>query len=348
VFAFRGLPTIRDCTFTANCATSGSEAGGAICDASNRMCLRDCLFDANWTPGCGGALVASAEYSVILDCVFQNNAASMGGAVYGQATCRIVNCLFRANGTTNGSGGAIFGAWDFPAVVNSTFIANRASYGGAMYYYWEAPPSRPVSRWREGPPPPGPMTGCGDGFSVTNCIVWDNDSPQIYLTLPFVMISYNDIEGGWYDGVGNIDADPLFVDPVNGDFRLQVDSPCIDAGANNALGADALDLDEDGDTIERTPLDFAGNPRFTDAGANDDTGCGAPVVVDMGLYEIQGDAWNPMRIGDCDGDGDVDAADLLALLAAWGEYDEGCVPGDLDHNGRVDADDLEALLMNWG
>lgn len=30
---------------------------------------------------------------------------------------------------------------------------------------------------------------------------------------------------------GNIVADPLFVDPVNGDYSLQADSPCIDAGA---------------------------------------------------------------------------------------------------------------------
>ena len=35
--------------------------------------------------------------------------------------------------------------------------------------------------------------------------------------------------GGW-TGSGNIDADPLFVDPVNGDFHLQAGSPCIDTG----------------------------------------------------------------------------------------------------------------------
>ncbi|MCK4311361.1 MAG: hypothetical protein KAW88_01350 [Candidatus Cloacimonetes bacterium] len=31
-------------------------------------------------------------------------------------------------------------------------------------------------------------------------------------------------------GEGNIDADPLFVDPDNGDYHLQTGFPCIDAG----------------------------------------------------------------------------------------------------------------------
>ena len=37
----------------------------------------------------------------------------------------------------------------------------------------------------------------------------------------------------WKDSAGrNIDADPLFADPVNGNVRLQPGSPCIDAGHN--------------------------------------------------------------------------------------------------------------------
>jgi hypothetical protein len=30
----------------------------------------------------------------------------------------------------------------------------------------------------------------------------------------------------------NVLADPLFVDPKNGDFRLQADSPCLGEGAD--------------------------------------------------------------------------------------------------------------------
>ena len=68
----------------------------------------------------------------------------------------------------------------------------------------------------------------------------------------------------------------------------------------------------------------------------------------MGAYEYPGDAWHPMRIGDTDGDGDVDTADLLALLAAWGGYGEECILADLDLSGDVDTADLLLLLANWG
>ncbi|MFH0765320.1 MAG: choice-of-anchor D domain-containing protein [Calditrichota bacterium] len=56
-----------------------------------------------------------------------------------------------------------------------------------------------------------------------------------------MILSYSNIQGG-QDGIddnhniditwgdGNIDADPLFVDPDHGDYHLTENSPCIDAG----------------------------------------------------------------------------------------------------------------------
>jgi hypothetical protein len=51
--------------------------------------------------------------------------------------------------------------------------------------------------------------------------------------------------------------------------------------------------------------------------------------------------------GDLDGDGDVDTADLLALLADWGCGGQNC-PGDVDGDGDTDTADLLLLLANWG
>jgi hypothetical protein len=50
-------------------------------------------------------------------------------------------------------------------------------------------------------------------------------------------------------------------------------------------------------------------------------------------------------LGDCDGDGDVDAADTAILLGAWGTNSPKC---DLDLNGTIDATDQSILLGNSG
>jgi len=54
---------------------------------------------------------------------------------------------------------------------------------------------------------------------------------------------------------------------------------------------------------------------------------------------------NDAMLGDLDGDGVVDGADLGALLAQWGTCD-GC-SGDLNGDGVVDGADLGILLANW-
>ncbi len=54
---------------------------------------------------------------------------------------------------------------------------------------------------------------------------------------------------GCVEASGNISADPLFVDPVGGDFHLGDSSPCIDAGIDPAAYVDPglVEFDFDGD-----------------------------------------------------------------------------------------------------
>ena len=54
---------------------------------------------------------------------------------------------------------------------------------------------------------------------------------------------------------------------------------------------------------------------------------------------------------DADIDGDVDSADLAALLACWGPVGQAgaschCLDADID--GDVDSADLADLLVKWG
>jgi hypothetical protein len=100
--------------------------------------------------------------------------------------------------------------------------------------------------------------------TLTNCILWGNTPNQIFDEVSAPDVTYSDIEGG-YIGKGNIDQDPLFVDPVTGDFHLGSGSPCIDAGSNDAPGL--------------PPYDFEGDPRMMD-GDRDGT-----ATVDMGVDE---------------------------------------------------------------
>lgn len=55
----------------------------------------------------------------------------------------------------------------------------------------------------------------------------------------------------------------------------------------------------------------------------------------------------PLAPGDLDGDGDVDFADVLTVIAAWGPCAGAC-PADLDGDGTVGFSDLLVLIANWG
>jgi hypothetical protein len=75
---------------------------------------------------------------------------------------------------------------------------------------------------------------------ITNCILWGDTPDEVYVFGGTPGITYSDIQGG-FSGEGNIDADPLFADPINDDFHLLVGSPCIETGApSSPVGSETL------------------------------------------------------------------------------------------------------------
>ena len=73
-------------------------------------------------------------------------------------------------------------------------------------------------------------------ITITNTIFWENVPNDVTLSSSQATITYSNID--WNDE-GNIYANPLFSDAESGDFSLQQESPCIDAGT--------VDLDGDGE-----------------------------------------------------------------------------------------------------
>ncbi len=300
---FNGVssPTVTNCTFSGN--TAG--IGGGMCNSfTSSPTVTNCTFSGNSAGFGGGMTNNSTSSSTVTDCTFTGNtASSQGGGMYNFTSLQwvqtVTNCSFSGN-TASSQGG---GMYNFTSanVTNCTFSGNAADLGGGMFNEKA-------------------------GQIVFSCILWNNSGGS--LAGPGgTTVSYSDIEGG-YDGEGNIDADPMFVDPGAGDHHLSSGSPCIDAADNTAVPK-GIDTDLDG------------NPRFVDDLCTDNTGNGKPPLVDMGAYEFQVTCpW------DLDCNGSVGAADLLSLLVSWGPC-KGC-PADFDGNGTVGASDLLALLVNWG
>ncbi len=163
---------------------------------------------------------------------------------------------------------------------------------------------------------------------MANCILWDGGNEIWNNDDSEITVNYTDMQGGWFGaGSNNIDADPLFVDPDNGDYRLSPGSPCIDAANNIAVPPELT-------------TDLDGNPRFVDDPYIVDTGNGDPPIVDMGAYEL--------CLWDCGGDhdGNVGIVDFLGLLSQWDEVGTTCDFGLGDPG--VGVNEFLDVLANWG
>ncbi len=293
--------------------------GGGMTNFRSSPTVTNCTFSGN-SAGVGGGMYNIESNPSVTDCTFSGNTASLvGGGMYNDTSSpTVTNCTFSGNTAT--SGGAM---WNMSGltVTNCTFGGNTATGGGGM------------------------LNGSGS-TTVANCILWDDSPDEIGGDAPTV-VTYSNVQGGW-PGTGNIDADPLFVAPGIGDYRLSSGSPAIDAGNNWGVPIDENDYDEDGVLCELFPVDLDGNPRFNADEADFDPGCGVPVVVDMGAYEYQFDPADQVTFADLNGDNAVGVPDLLGLLASWGPCAKGCCLADLDIDGNVGVADLLTLLANWG
>ena len=104
---------------------------------------------------------------------------------------------------------------------------------------------------------------------LVNTILWGAEVPIDPSSGPSLTAKFSDIQGG-NDGEGNIDADPLFVNPSAADFRLRPSSPCIDTGSSSENGVYCH-------PVWSYAVDRAGHNRGAYGGITSQ--------IDMGAYE---------------------------------------------------------------
>jgi hypothetical protein len=353
MFNSAGNPTVINCTFSSNSATSGS--GGGMFNSAGSPTVINCTFKGNIVANGGGGMANSSSSPTVTNCTFGgNNAANGGGGGMANSNSNptVTNCTFGGNNAGD-DGGGMANSNSNPTVINCTFGGNNAGDdGGGMY-----------------------NANSQISPTVVNCILWGN-SPDEFGGSGTPTVIYSNVQGG-FAGTGNIDADPLFVDPDNDDFRLQAGSLCIDAGDNTAVPEDIT-------------TDLDGNPRFLEIPETPDTGNGTLPIVDMGAYESLGGGCLAVTSQEivCHADGSTFTVNIEGLNACTGgttqvtftasggsvgdalcftalvndggfcctteicvtipDCTPAALPSDLDGDGVVGMVDFLALLADWG
>ena len=190
--------------------------GGAIYAENAPLRILACRFREN-DARIGGGVLSLFGPIELEDCLFERNTAEGGAAVAALADGRIERCTFVENIGAH-EGGAVAGNSGTLVVTGSTFFRNQGA-GSSIYAVHPGPPGHFALIVEN--------TLMIDGIGrPIDCI----ESPQIEM---YCCDLYGNDGGDWVgcisenEGInGNLSADPLFCDPLNGDFRLSADSPC--------------------------------------------------------------------------------------------------------------------------
>ncbi len=207
------------------CGTFGYE-WAALYTYSSPL-IDSCLFRNNYARTGGAIACLDGSEATITNNAFLDNMADYDG---GAITMYYANCTIANSVIARNSGlvaGGIMNFLGVPTIINNTIVSNRPS---ALHLEMTTT-----------------FTGFWGYSPILNNIIWNNEifteehvAPEEY------DIRFNDIQGGW-EGEGNIDLDPAFADPANGDYHLKsqagrwnpvqqtwvvddVTSPGIDAG----------------------------------------------------------------------------------------------------------------------
>ena len=234
--------TLKNCTLTGNTSTDiagGAEAstldnctisfnsaggyGGGLHSAT----LNNCTVQSNTTPAWAGGV----SDAVLNNCLLIGNSA--GGSGGGAYDSFLQNCWLMGNSAISSGGGA-----SFSSVANCLVTTNWAGRGGGAAY----------GSLKNSTFAGNVATNTGGGVydsDMNNCIVYYNTAPGTPDFEPSCTGCYTNAHCCTTTplaGPNNFTNAPLFVNLAVGNYRLQSNSPCINAGRNGAAGS-GLDLD---------------------------------------------------------------------------------------------------------
>jgi hypothetical protein len=277
-------PRIVQCEIRGN-RTSSTLAAGVFCDGTLVDCVVEDNHNGNGTGGVAGALTLQR-------CLLRGNTGYDGAAALllggGMEDCRVLD-----NSSAEGSaGGAVSISSAYPVTLTRCVIAGNskdtwsgqyAANGAGLSVQAFSVPATLVNCTVVGNRVPvpgsfGPDHGGVHGqVTLQSCIVGDNDGLEFQAGV--TTATYSNLEGG-LAGTGNFDADPLFRDASNGDYRLLAGSPCIETGDPTSP------LDPDGTRADAGALEFTHATAFalTGSGAN-------PTLLVNGSPPAIGTSW---------------------------------------------------------
>ncbi len=248
-------PILLNCIFSKNHV---NHYGGGMYNIQSAPALTNCIFNEN-SAADGGGIYNLDSSPTLADCSFNDNSSiRLGGAIHNRNSNPILlNCIFNRNSSLYHGGGMCNVENSNPSLTNCTFIGNTATYGGAIDCFGSSPIIINNTIVNNIATKDGGGIYIGKAaMIVTNTILWNNSPNELYEDILgrervsiLITATYNNIKGGFL-GEGNIDSDPLFADPDNGDYHLKsqagrwdpntenwiidkVSSPCIDAGDPN-------------------------------------------------------------------------------------------------------------------
>ncbi len=232
--------TINNISFIGNSATLW---GGGMFNTYSST-IANTTFTNNQSGLYGGGMYNHHAPSTITNTTFSGNRASDGCGMYNLYFSNhiITNATF----TGNYGGYVIYNSESSAFIINATFTANWANI--ILNYYSFSTIINSTFTGNFGIA----IRNIYLGSTIQNCILWNNSTEIVNESASLTTVNYSIIQGG-YPGTGNIDANPLFVNPDNpagpdgihrtadDGLRLQPNSPAINAGDNSVV-TDTTDI----------------------------------------------------------------------------------------------------------